>query len=115
MTSKQRDMDPRHGLGFFGFGLAIWLLPALAPHAFPAPSFGGMNGRAMWLEGMGIVQIVFGGTILLRYCVWPYLQRWAAIAPPAAAVPGPSRAQAHRSGARATPVRANLPAVLRSA
>jgi hypothetical protein len=86
MTCKN-DMDPRHGLGFFVVGLFMWLLPAMAPHAFPAPSFGGMNGRAMWLEGMGIIQILFGGTIVLRYSAWPAVQRWATTAKPASAAP----------------------------
>jgi hypothetical protein len=76
-------MDPRHGIGFLAFGLFMWLLPAMAPDRFPAPAFGGMNGSAMWLEGMGIVQILFGGTLLWRYCVWPWLLRSAAGAKPA--------------------------------
>ena len=91
-------MDQRHGIGFFAFGLFMWLLPAMAPAWFPTPVFGGMNGRAMWLEGMGIIQILFGGTILLRYCAWPWLLRRAAVAkrtetasafaPPQARLPG---------------------------
>ena len=108
-------MDPRHGIGFFVFGLLMWLLPAMAPGRFPSPAFGGMNGSAMWLEGMGIVQILFGGTLLLRYCVWPWLLRWSASAKAAGTAPAFAPPKAPHAGLRPVRVRANLPAVLRSA
>jgi hypothetical protein len=115
MTCSKKEMDPRHGIGFFAVGVFMWLLPAMAPDRFPAPVFGGMNGSAVWLEGMGIVQILFGGTLLVRYCAWPWLVRWAAGAKPAETAPVFAQAKARQAGLKPVPVRANLPAVLRSA
>ena len=118
MNCSKKSMDPRHGIGFFGLGLLMWLLPAMAPDWFPAPAFGGMNGSALWLEGMGIFQILFGGTLLLRYCAWPWLLRSAAGAKPAGTArtaPAFAAPKARPAGLRPVRVRANLPVVLRSA
>jgi hypothetical protein len=114
MTST-KEMNPRHGFGFLAFGLFMWLLPAMTPDSFPAPSFGGLNGRAMWLEGMGIIQILFGGYLVFRYCLGPVLLRWATAAKPVETVPAFAAANAPRAGLRGAPVRADLPATLRSA
>jgi hypothetical protein len=115
MTCSKKEMNPRHGIGFLAFGLLMWLLPAMAPDRFPSPAFGGMNGSAMWLEGMGIIQILFGGTLLVRYCVWPWLLRSAAGTKAAGTAPAFAQPQPRHSGLRPVRVRANLPAVLRSA
>jgi hypothetical protein len=113
--TRKHEMDPRHGFGFLLFGFFMWLLPAMAPDWFPAPSYGGMDGRAMWLEGMGIIQILFGGTLILRYWAAPALARWAAESKAAAPVPAFGPGGARQPGRAGGPVRANLPAALRSA
>src|SRR5476651_973737 len=79
MNLKQSNMDPRHGFGFLVIGVLMWMLPALIPAWFPAPLFGGANGQAMWLEGMGVVQILLGGGLVLRHFAIPSLVRWAAV------------------------------------
>jgi hypothetical protein len=70
-------MDPRNGFGFLVIGFLMWLLPALIPDWFPAPLFGGTNGKAMWLEGMGVIQMLLGGGLVLRHFVLPPMARWA--------------------------------------
>jgi hypothetical protein len=114
MTAK-KEMNSRQGFGFLGLGFFLWLVPAMAPNAFPAPSFGGMNGRAMWLEGMGVVQMFLGGGIVLRHLAWPALLRLATVSKPPQAVPAFAQPSARRSALRKAPVRTRLPAVLRSA
>src|SRR5471030_948410 len=79
MNLKHSTMDPRHGFGFLAIGFLMWLLPALVPDWFPAPLFGGANGRAMWLEGMGVVQMLLGGGLVVRHFAIPSLARWAAV------------------------------------
>jgi hypothetical protein len=113
--SSKKDMDPRQGLGFLGIGLFMWLLPTMAPDWFPSPAFGGMNGREMWLDGMGLVQMFLGMGVIFRYRLWPAVTHWATTAKPSAPVPVFAHAKARRTGLRTAPVRGNLPAVLRSA
>ena len=92
-------MDPRNGFGFFGMGFLMWILPALIPDWFPAGVFGGADAKAMWLEGMGVVQMILGGGLVLRHFVFPALVRAAAAR--RAAEAGPSFALAKlRGGAR---------------
>jgi hypothetical protein len=79
MNSNQSNMDPRHGFGFLAIGFLMWMLPALIPAWFPAPLFGGANGQAMWLEGMGVIQMLLGGGLVLRHLALPALVRWAAV------------------------------------
>ncbi len=76
--TKKTHMDPRNGFGFLAVGFLMWLLPALVPFWFPSPSFGGSDGRAMWLEGMGVIQMLLGGGLVLRHFVVPALVRMAA-------------------------------------
>jgi len=78
MNLKNKNMNPRNGFGFLSVGFWMWLLPALVPDWFPAPVFGGENGRALWLEGMGVIQMLLGGGIVLRHFVLPSLVRWSA-------------------------------------
>ncbi len=86
MKSKQ-EMDPRNGFAFFGVGFFMWLLPALTPGLFPAPYFGGSNSQALWLEGMGVVQLLLGGGLVLRHFALPALARWATARKAAPAAP----------------------------
>jgi hypothetical protein len=76
MNSQKKDMNPRQGFGFLIIGFFMWLLPALAPVLFPAPLFGGANGRALWLEGMGVIQMLLGGGVVARHLVLPSMSRW---------------------------------------
>ena len=75
----KKDMDPRHGYGFFLVGLAMWCLPALMPAWFPLPGPGATDGRALWTEGMGLIQIGLGATVVLRHIALPAVARWAAV------------------------------------
>jgi hypothetical protein len=79
MNSQKKDMNPVNGFGFLTIGFWMWLLPALAPDWFPAPLFGGTNGQALWLEGMGVVQMLLGGGVVLRHFILPSMSRWAAV------------------------------------
>jgi hypothetical protein len=103
----KKDMDPRHGYGFLLLGFGMWCLPALQPAWFPPPWHGAMSARALWTEGMGLIQVGLGATVVLRRIAIPAYRRWAAVRKAAAA-----RAFAP---VRALPVRANLPGGLRSA
>ena len=87
MNSQAKDMNPRNGFGFLVIGLWMWLLPALAPNWFPAPLFGGTNGQALWLEGMGVVQMLLGGSVVLRHFVLPPMARWATVRKAAESAP----------------------------
>jgi hypothetical protein len=87
MNLQQKNINPRNGFGFFAVGFWMWLLPALAPEWFPAPVFGGANGQTLWLEGMGVIQMLLGGAIVLRHFVLPAMTRWAAVRKTAEAAP----------------------------
>jgi hypothetical protein len=78
MNLKKANMDPRNGFGFLAVGFLMWLLPALIPFWFPPAPFGGADGRAMWLEGMGVIQMLLGGGLVLRHFVVPAMVRMAA-------------------------------------
>ncbi|HEX3730338.1 MAG TPA: hypothetical protein VHV47_11080 [Opitutaceae bacterium] len=80
-------MNPRNGFGFLLLGLVMWACPALAPAYFPSPPWGGDNAQAMWLEGMGAIQVLLGGAIVLRHLAIPALRRWTAARKSASASP----------------------------
>jgi hypothetical protein len=84
-------MDKRNAFGFLALGTAMGLLPALAPAWFP-PEFGGMDAQAMWLVGMGTVQIGFGSAVAFQGYVLPWLARRSAAHRPAEAGAAPRRA-----------------------
>jgi len=86
-VNTQKDMDPRNGFGFLTIGFWIWLLPALAPEWFPVSVNGGINARALWLEGMGVTQMLLGGAVVLRHIVAPSLVRWASARKPVETAP----------------------------
>jgi hypothetical protein len=87
MNSHPKEMDPRHGFGFLAVGFWMWLLPALIPDWFPAPVYGGANSQALWLEGMGVVQMLLGGGVVLRHFAVPAMTRWASVRKAAETVP----------------------------
>ncbi|HVW20254.1 MAG TPA: hypothetical protein VHC86_03490 [Opitutaceae bacterium] len=80
-------MNPRNGFGFLLLGVVMLACPALAPAYFPAPAWGGEDAQAMWLQGMGVIQILFGGAVVLRHFAIPALRRWGAARRAAAASP----------------------------
>ncbi len=73
----KKDMDPRNGFGFLVAGFLMWALPSLVPDLFPVPLYGGDNGQALWLKGMGFVQILLGGGVVLRHFLIPAMTRRA--------------------------------------
>jgi len=83
----QRPMNPRNGFGFLLLGLVMLACPLAAPGYFPAPPWGGSDAQAMWLEGMGAIQIFFGGAIVLRHLAIPALRRWTSARRAASASP----------------------------
>ena len=87
MNAQKKEMNPRNGFGFLAIGFWMWLLPALVPSWFPAVAFGDTDSQALWLEGMGVVQMLLGGGIVLRRLVLPSLLRWAAVRKAAEAAP----------------------------
>jgi hypothetical protein len=87
MNSQRKNMNPRNGFVFLAVGFWMWLLPALMPASFPALIFGGTNGRALWLEGMGVIQMLLGGAVVLRHFALPALVHWSAVRKTAEAAP----------------------------
>jgi hypothetical protein len=83
----QRPMNPRNGFGFLLIGLVMWICPALAPGYFPPPPWGGDDAREMWLQGMGAIQVLLGGALVLRHFTVPALRRWARARQTASASP----------------------------
>ena len=57
------------------------LIPTFAPGWFPPTGFDGTNGRALWLELMGLVQGGVGSTFLVSRFGVPVLRRAAAFRP----------------------------------
>lgn len=53
-------MNSANAFGFLGVGLAMWLLPALAPSWFTHVAIDGSSTRALWLQVMGPVQVAIG-------------------------------------------------------
>src|SRR5215217_7898629 len=69
--------------GFFFFGLAMWLLPNLAPDLFPRNGLDGSSARAMWIQVMAVVHVCVGLGFLLHLEVWPRVLRWLTTEPAA--------------------------------
>jgi hypothetical protein len=78
-------MNIGNAFGFVGFGLVMWLLPALAPQWFPATSIDGSSARALWIQIMAVVQGAIGAIFLLRLSVLPKFVRWLGEEPALAA------------------------------
>ncbi len=74
-------MSNRNAWGFLSFGLVMTLLPMLQPGWFP-PGVNGTSTRAIWLELMGIVQLLLGGASVIWHGVVPAIIHWLAFTPP---------------------------------
>jgi hypothetical protein len=59
-------MNNANAAGFVCLGLAMGMLPVLAPGWFPPAAIDGSSARALWLEFMGVLQLLVGGGFLLR-------------------------------------------------
>jgi hypothetical protein len=81
------EMNPRNGFAFLAVGFFMWLLPALTPGLFPTPYYGGANSQALWLEGMGVIQLLLGGGLVIRHFLLPAATRWMAARRTAQAAP----------------------------
>lgn len=62
-------MNSANAVGFVALGLALWLLPSVAPAWFPHSAVDGSSTRALWLEVMGLVQLGLGASYLLNQYV----------------------------------------------
>lgn len=61
-----RIMNTANAIGFLLMGLAMAVLPLLAPGLFPPSAIDATSARMLWVEIMGGVQIVLGSTFLAR-------------------------------------------------
>ena len=75
-------MNNRNAWGFVSFGTVMSLLPLLAPAWFPPTGIDGASTRAIWLEVMGVFQLLLGGVRVLWHAVVPAFVRWLAFTPP---------------------------------
>src|SRR5678815_6109437 len=58
-------MNIGNASGFFVFGVAMWLLPNIAPDLFPRSGMDGSSARAMWIQVMAVVHATIGLSYLL--------------------------------------------------
>lgn len=59
-------MNSANAIGFVALGLAMWLLPSVAPAYFPHSAVDGSSTRALWLEVMGLFQLGLGLVYLVN-------------------------------------------------
>ncbi len=59
-------MNSANAIGFVALGLAMWLLPSVAPAWFPPAAVDGSSTRALWLEVMGLVQLGCGASYVIH-------------------------------------------------
>ena len=78
-------MNNRNAWGFVSFGTVMSVLPLLAPAWFPPTGIDGTSARAIWLEVMGVVQLLLGGLRVLWHAAVPAFVQWLAFTPPPAA------------------------------
>jgi hypothetical protein len=69
-------MNSSNASGFVLFGLAMGLLPAIAPDLFPRNGIDGSSARALWAQTMGVVQVAIGVFYLVREGFLPWLAQW---------------------------------------
>jgi hypothetical protein len=73
-------MNIGNASGFFVFGVAMWLLPNIAPDLFPRSGMDGSSARAMWIQVMAVVHATIGLSYLLLP-LFAALARWVAAEP----------------------------------
>jgi hypothetical protein len=80
-------MNTQNACGFVGVGIAMWLLPLLAPTLIEPTGIFSESTRALWLLVMGCVNTTVGGSWLVRSS-WVRLQprvlAWSQAALPSA-------------------------------
>ena len=79
--TKSPIMTLENAVGFFLLGTLMRILPWVAPGSMGARAIDGQSTGALWLEFMGILLLVLGGTHLLRplfSATWMQLKRLAA-------------------------------------
>jgi hypothetical protein len=86
-------MNLLHALGFFVLGVAMIVLPELAPALVPADAELGDVG-ALWLEFMGAVMFLIGSGYTAK-CIAAELPKVAPEQKNSAAAPAKARAGAH--------------------
>ena len=75
-------MNNRNAWGFLSFGFIMGLLPLLKSEWFPPTGVDGTSTRVIWLELMGIIQLLLGGTGVIWLGAIPAAIHWLAFTPP---------------------------------
>jgi hypothetical protein len=76
-AANHRVMNTGNALGFFSFGVVMWIVPFLAPSLFTHLAIDGSSSRALWMQVMGTVQVFLGGAFLVR-TGWTEVRAFAA-------------------------------------
>jgi hypothetical protein len=63
-------MNSANAYGFVAFGLLLSALPIVFPVWFPPTGLDGSSARALWMQCMGVVQMILGLGYLLRVHHW---------------------------------------------